>query len=126
VEKSIADEFKKALATGFRGLVQGDPSDPNTFIGPQADSTQTQNILRYFDIARQDGQVLVGGETANELGKNFIRPTILTHIPESSRANVEEIFGPVLVIHEFESEAEAVERANNTECEFLLTSPQLD
>ncbi|KIW14469.1 hypothetical protein PV08_07253 [Exophiala spinifera] len=115
VEKSIASEFKKTLAAGFKALVQGDPSDPKTFLGPQADSRQAQNILRYFEIAKKDGQVLVGGEAASELGKNFIRPTIFSDIPDSSKANVEEIFGPVLVLHEFESETEAVQRANDTE-----------
>lgn len=109
------------MANGFRTLVQGDPSDPNTFLGPQADTTQAQNILRYLDIARQDGEVLVGGEAASELGKNFIRPTIFAQLPETSKANTEEIFGPVLVIHEFETEKEAIQRANDTECRFQVT-----
>ena len=114
----MAQSFREILAAGFKALVQGDPSQPETFLGPQADSTQVQNILRYLEIAKKDGQVLVGGESACECGKNFIRPTILTKIPETSRANVEEIFGPVLVVHEFESEEEAVRRANDTECQF--------
>lgn len=70
-----------------------------------------------MDIAKTDGEVLVGGESASELGETFIRPTVLTNIPETSRANVEEIFGPVLVVHEFEFEEEAVRRANDTQCE---------
>ncbi len=106
------------LVTGFTALVQGDPSQTKTTLGPQADSTQVQNILRYLEIAKKDGEVLVGGESASEFGKNFIRPTVLTKIPDTSRANVEEIFGPVLVVHEFESEEEAIRRANDTECKF--------
>lgn len=119
VEQSVAEEFKKTIVAGFKALVQGDPSKPDTFLGPQADSVQAQNILRYFEIARQDGEVSVGGEAASDFGENFIRPTLLSELPESSRANKEEIFGPVLVMHKFESEAEAVQRANDTECEFL-------
>ena len=103
------------LTAGFKALIQGDPSKAETGLGPQADSIQVQNILRYLDIARKDGEILVGGESASEHGNNFIRPTIL-QIPDISRANVEEIFGPVLVLHEFETEAEAVSRANSTEC----------
>ena len=118
VEKAVAERFKEILVAGFKALVQGDPSQPETSLGPQADSTQAQSILRYFEIAKKDGQVLVGGESASEFGKNFIRPTILIKIPETSRANVEEIFGPVLVVHEFESEEEAVRRANDTDCQF--------
>ena len=118
VEKAVAKGFQDMLAAGFKALLQGDPSQAETSIGPQADSTQAQNILRYLEIAKKDGQVLVGGERASQFGKNFIRPTILSKIPETSRANVEEIFGPVLVVHEFESEEEAVRRANDTDCEF--------
>ena len=116
----MVESFKETLAAGFKALVQGDPSQSETSLGPQADYTQTQNILRYLEIAKKDGQVLVGGESASELGKNFIRPTILTKIPETSRANVEEIFGPVLVVHEFESEEEAIRRANDTDCQFPI------
>lgn len=119
VEQSVAEDFKKTLVAGFKDLVQGDPSKTDTFLGPQADSVQAQNILRYFEIARQDGEVSVGGEVASNFGPNFIRPTLLSELPESSRANKEEIFGPVLVMHKFESEEEAVQRANDTECEYL-------
>ena len=106
------------LTAGFKALIQGDPRQSDTTLGPQADSIQAQNILRYLEIAKKDGQLLVGGESASEVGKNFIRPTIVTELPDTSRANVEEIFGPVLVVHEFESEKEAVRRANDTDCEF--------
>ena len=120
VEKSVAERFKDLLAEGFKALVQGDPSQPETSLGPQADSRQAQNILRYLELAKKDGHVLIGGEGAIEFGENFIRPTILTKIPDTSRANVEEIFGPVLVVHEFETEEEAVRRANDTDCQFLV------
>ncbi|KPI35622.1 Retinal dehydrogenase 1 [Cyphellophora attinorum] len=83
VEKSIAEDFRKRLSDGFKSIVQGDPSAEGTGIGPQADSKQAQNILRYFEIAKQDGKLL--------------------------------IFGPVLVVHEFETEEDAVKRANETE-----------
>lgn len=119
MEKSVAQDFKQALVTGFKALVQGDPSKPETFLGPQADSTQAKNILRYLEIAKKDGQVLVGGENAGELGGNFIKPTVLAQIPDASQTNVEEIFGPVLIVHEFSTEEEAVGRANDTECMFL-------
>lgn len=115
----MAGKFKELLAARFKTLNQGDPSKPDTSLGPQADSKQAQNILRYFDIAKKDGEVLLGGKPAREFGKNFILPTILTKIPDTSRANMEEIFGPVLVLHEFESEEEVVHRANDTECQSL-------
>ena len=119
VERAVAEDFKQRLSAGFQAIVQGDPSASKTGVGPQADSQQAQNILKYFEVAKQDGQVLIGGK-ASEHGENFIQPTILTNLPDTSRANVEEIFGPVLVVHEFETEGEAVRRANDTDCKFRI------
>jgi aldehyde dehydrogenase (NAD+) len=117
VEKPVAEKFKQILAAGFNALKQGNPAQSDTNVGPQADSTQAKNILRYLELAKKEGKVIAGGEKASEQGENFIRPTILTQLPDSSRANVEEIFGPVLILHEFETEQEALQRANDTECE---------
>ena len=125
VERSVAEDFKKRLSAGFKAIVQGDPSAANTGLGPQADSTQAKNILKFFEVARQDGKVLCGGEKAAAHGENFIQPTILTQIPDNSRANVEEIFGPVLVVHEFDTEEEAVRRANDTDCKLNSSSVKI-
>lgn len=87
-------------------------------MGPQADDTQASNVAQYLKIGARDGETLVGGDTSIEIGHNFIQPTIFTGIPDTSAINTEEIFGPVLVLHEFETEAEAIKRANDTECKY--------
>ncbi len=96
--------------------MQGNPTDPATGMGPQADTFQANHVARYLEIGAKDGQVLVGGNKATKLGENFIQPTIFTNVPDTSPINTEEVFGPVLVLHEFETEAEVIERANDTEC----------
>ena len=84
---------------------------------PQADSKQAEAIAKYLEIGAQDGVALTGGKRATDKGENFITPTVFTDLSDTSRLNVEEIFGPVMVMHEFETEEEAVRRANDTECE---------
>jgi acyl-CoA reductase-like NAD-dependent aldehyde dehydrogenase len=91
-------------------------------MGPQADATQAGSVSRYLDIGAKNGHALVGGKKATKIGENFIEPTIFTQIPDTSAINMEEVFGPVLVLHEFETEDEVVRRANDTECKFCLSN----
>lgn len=116
IEKSASSEFKKLLADGIKALKQGMPSKSDTDVGPQADSLQTTNITRFLDIGRKEGKALAGGEPAKSIGANFIQPTIFTDLKDTSDVNQLEVFGPVAVLHEFDSEEEAIARANDSEC----------
>lgn len=98
-------------------LKLGDPLDSETQMGPQADRKQAENIVKYLELGNKEGTALTGGRPATDAGENYIQPTIFTGLADSSRLNIEEIFGPVLVLHEFETEEEAVRRANDTECQ---------
>ncbi len=65
------------------------------------------------------GKIECGGQRPQNLPKPFdagafYEPTIITGLPESHACSVEEIFGPVLVVHPFKSEAEVVEAVNAT------------
>lgn len=121
VQKTAAEQFKKLVAQIMQNLRLGDPRESNTDMGPQADSKQAAAVARYLEAGAQDGQALVGGKRALERGENFIYPTVFSNIPHKSKLDVEEIFGPVMVLHEFETEEEAVQRANDTECELERT-----
>jgi acyl-CoA reductase-like NAD-dependent aldehyde dehydrogenase len=115
VQKGAADSFKKLLVTRFKSLRLGSPTSKETDLGPQADASQAKAVASYLDIGKQDGTVLTGGEKS-QTGSNYIEPTIFAGVPDDSRINVEEVFGPVLVLHEFDTEEEVVARANDTEC----------
>jgi acyl-CoA reductase-like NAD-dependent aldehyde dehydrogenase len=67
-------------------------------------------------MGKKYGQVLLGGLPAYDIGPNFIQPTIFTGVQDHSDINQLEVFGPVLVLHEFEGEEEAISRANDSEC----------
>ncbi|KEF58269.1 uncharacterized protein A1O9_06195 [Exophiala aquamarina CBS 119918] len=114
VQKGAADSFKKLLVTRFKSLRLGSPNSKGTDLGPQADVSQAKAVASYLDIGKRDGTVLTGGEKS-QTGSNYIEPTIFAGVPDDSRINVEEVFGPVLVLHEFDTEEEVVARANDTE-----------
>lgn len=101
----------------MKKLKQGPPSQVSTDLGPQADSIQLSSVSHFLEIGKKDGEVLVGGEQAKELGANFVQPTVFLGVQDDSDINQREVFGPVLVLHEFESEEDAIRRANDTECE---------
>lgn len=123
VQKSVAKEFKQLLVAGIKKLVMGPPSSDSTDLGPQADSTQAAAVAKYLELGNKEGNALVGGKKAIEFGDNYIQPTVFTDISDTSKINIEEVFGPVLILHEFETEEEVIRRANDTECTCSSPSP---
>ena len=118
VHSAIAADFKKLIVEKFQQLRLGDPASEKTVLGPQADRHQADVVAEYVSKGRFEGAgVLIGGERSS-IGKNYIMPTILTEVSATDTVNVEEIFGPVLVIHEFTTEQQAIELANGAECKF--------
>jgi aminomuconate-semialdehyde/2-hydroxymuconate-6-semialdehyde dehydrogenase len=74
-------------------------------------------VAGYVDLARQEGGTVVLGGRVPELsgalaGGAFYEPTIITGLPSSARAATEEIFGPVLTVHPFDTEEQAIAMAN--------------
>jgi acyl-CoA reductase-like NAD-dependent aldehyde dehydrogenase len=96
----------------------GHALDPETELGPIVDETQMQTILKYVQSGLdQGGTLLSGGQrlTEGEYANGFyIPPTIFTNVPDEATISCEEIFGPVLPIYRFDTEEEAIARANNT------------
>ncbi|GAA5879035.1 hypothetical protein JCM1840_003847 [Sporobolomyces johnsonii] len=114
VHESIAAEFMTRFKEAFGAFKQGDPLDKETQMGPQADEIQGRIVRDYLTIGKQDGKVEMGGEPVAGKGQ-FIQPTVFSSVPDDARINKEEIFGPVVVVHTFKDEAEAIRRANDTD-----------
>jgi len=114
VHEKIYDEFAKRFTAAFSQFKQGDPLDKDVSMGPQADEIQAKTVQSYLDIGNKDGKVLMGGE-ASKAGKNFFMPTVYSDIPETSRINKEEVFGPVVILHKFSDEDDVVRKANDTD-----------
>jgi aldehyde dehydrogenase (NAD+) len=81
-----------------------------------ATAAQYNTVLRYVQLAKDDGAtVVLGGEPDGHLGGFFIRPTVLTGLKPDATVVREEVFGPVLSTLPFRDEAEAIELANATD-----------
>jgi acyl-CoA reductase-like NAD-dependent aldehyde dehydrogenase len=110
------DEFVDAIDAAVAALPVGDPLDPATVIGPLVAERQLTRVLDYMDSARAAGATVVrgGGRLASRPQGWFVEPSIFGRVDNSMRIAQEEIFGPVLCLIPYESEADAVRIANDT------------
>ncbi len=96
----------------------GDPFDPASDQGPQCTREQFEKILSYIEIGKKEGARLIAGGSQDTTGKNskgfFVRPTVFADVHPQMKIAQDEIFGPVLAVTPFTSEAEVVEMANST------------
>lgn len=110
VERSVYDDFTKALAERAKRIRVGDPFDPATDIGPLIHPKHVEKVMSYVEAAREEGAtVAAGGE--NPAG-NLVTATLFTGARNDMRVAQEEIFGPVLTAIPFEDEREALRLAN--------------
>ena len=115
VERPIHDTLVGILAGAVPHVPLGSPSDPGTVIGPLVSERQRTRVQRLVDQAVADGGTVVAGGAPLDLdGGYYYPPTIITGVPNDSEAVQEEIFGPVLTVQAFDTEAEAIELANST------------
>ncbi|AZE50756.1 Betaine-aldehyde dehydrogenase, putative [Pseudomonas chlororaphis] len=117
VADELADEFLLRLKARAEAIRVADPFDPDVEMGALVNQAQYQRVLGHIDRGLSAGAKLVcGGERPAELTRGFfIRPTIFTEVPLDSALWREEIFGPVLCVRSFASEAEAIALANDSE-----------
>lgn len=112
VQDTVAEKFTQLFREKFGAVTLGNPLDASTTHGPQVDVLQYNRVKEYLDIGARDGSLTLGGDAENGF---FVKPTIFEDVPEESRLMREEIFGPVVAINTFKTEAEAIEKANDTE-----------
>jgi acyl-CoA reductase-like NAD-dependent aldehyde dehydrogenase len=118
VEKGIHRE----LVSTMRELlddVQLAPGVTDPDMGPLISQQQLDRVSGYVEAGREEGlHVAAGGCIADErerYGGYFYRPTLLDRVPAQSRLAKEEIFGPVLAVHPFDDDEQAVRIANGTD-----------
>ena len=118
VHHSILDDFVSRLVQRAAEIRLGDPMSPESDIGPLATKEQLVRVLSMIDEAQVEGaELATGGRRPDTPGLKdgfFITPTIFTNVDPSMRIAREEIFGPVLAVFPFSTEAEAVQLANST------------
>ena len=115
VQRNIHDAFVQRLVEFMRDAKMGDPSLPDTQIGPIATRAQLEKIVTYLGVAKGEGaHCALGGETWQApSGGLFVRPTIFTGVHNRMRIAQEEVFGPVLAVIAFDDLEDAVGIAND-------------
>ncbi|MCB9697812.1 MAG: aldehyde dehydrogenase [Alphaproteobacteria bacterium] len=117
VERSIHDDFVDELVARVEALPQGDPMDEATRVGALVSEAHRDKVEGYVRLAREEGGTIRCGGVRPRLGGRleggwFLRPTVVTGLAPACRTATEEIFGPVVTVHPFDTEEEALAIAN--------------
>lgn len=117
VQENLYEELVGAVAERAQKIRVGDPSDPDTELGPLIRPEHHARVVDYIESAREQGaRIVAGGERPPSLPDgNFLQATVIADVDEHMRVFQEEIFGPVLVAMPFTDEAEAIRLANATQ-----------
>jgi len=114
VHESVAERFVEIVAAEAPQYRPADPLDPATVMGAVVDETQLRTVMGYIEAGNAEGARLVtGGHQARaDSGGYYVEPTVFDLVANGMKIAREEIFGPVLSVIRFKTEAEAIALAN--------------
>jgi len=111
-QDSIYEDFRAKLLDRIATSKVGDPTDPETEIGPLVNERQFEDVLAGIERGRQQGgRVLAGAERADP-DAYLIAPTLFEDVADDAFLSCEEVFGPVTSLYRYGSLDEAIARAN--------------
>lgn len=111
IHKEIAETFTENFVTATKATKYGNPLEDDTIVGPLIDKTAADRIESWINEAISNGAKLLAGGKRNGL---LIEPTILTSTRNDMKVVCEEIFGPVVTLHEFQTIEEVVREVNDS------------
>ncbi|MCI1192055.1 aldehyde dehydrogenase [Calidifontimicrobium sp. SYSU G02091] len=116
VHEAIADRFVEIVAAEAPKYRPADPLDATTVMGALVDATQLNTVMGYIDAGLSEGaRCVTGGRQARaETGGFYVEPTVFDGVANSMKIAREEIFGPVMGVIRFRTEAEAIAIANDS------------
>ncbi|KAH7048324.1 Aldehyde/histidinol dehydrogenase [Macrophomina phaseolina] len=116
VQRGIYDSFAKAFAEKVKGFKVGGGYDEGVTHGPLIHDRAVSKVDQHVqDAVKQGATVLIGGHKLPDLGSNFYQPTVLRDMTSDMQLAHEETFGPVAGLFPFDTEADVVRLANDTE-----------
>ena len=115
VERGIYEEFAAALARRISALVVGPGLEDGSEIGPMTNARGRSKLEQHIADALARGARCLTGGAGHHAGALFFQPTLLVDVPDTALIMREETFGPVAALTPFDSEAEVIGRANDTE-----------
>jgi acyl-CoA reductase-like NAD-dependent aldehyde dehydrogenase len=112
VEDEVYDEFRERLLARIERGVVGDPTDPQTEVGPLVNEKQLEDILGGIERGRAEGgTVLTGGERIDDEAY-LVAPTLFEGVDDDAFLSCEEVFGPVTSLYRISDLDQALRRAN--------------
>jgi aminomuconate-semialdehyde/2-hydroxymuconate-6-semialdehyde dehydrogenase len=119
VQRPVFDAVVQRLAEAARKLKPGRPGDDGANFGPLISREHRQKVLHHYQLAREEGATVVCGGGVPDMpvgtrGGSWIEPTVWIGLAHGSRTATEEIFGPCCCVIPFDTEAEALQMANDT------------
>ena len=112
VHDSIYESFRERFLKRIEDGKVGDPSDPDTEVGPIVNETQFESVLSGIARGREDGgSVLAGGERADP-DAYLVGPTVFENVADDAFLSCEEVFGPVTTLYCYGTLDDAIRRAN--------------
>ena len=120
VSDKIWDEFVDKFVDYVKNMKVGDPSSEDSDLGALVSFAHRDKVESYIHLAeREGGKILCGGKSPtlpSPFDKGaFLEPTVVSDLSHMSRTATEEIFGPVVTLHPFRTDEEAIEIANCTD-----------
>jgi len=113
VHRSIAHAFQRRFESHVNDIKVGDPRDPHTTYGPLIHPIALERVTRHVQRTTDAGARLAfGGQPIQGL---YYPPTLFVEVPPEAEILHREVFGPVLTLQTFDTEAEAIALANSTE-----------
>ena len=110
VQKSVLDRFMEHLEVSVSKLVVGDPTNEATEMGPLVHASHQAGVEKYLEHA----DVAFRGSAPSGPG-NWFAPTVTMSRGVNDPCMTDEIFGPIVTVHAFEDESDAIDIANATE-----------
>lgn len=116
VPRARHDEAVELAKAQLAKLTLGNPFDKNTRLGPLASAGQRDTVLGFIEQGKKDGATLAagGGRPSHLSTGYYVEPTIFANVDNKMTIAREEIFGPVLAVIPYDSEADAVRIANDS------------
>jgi aldehyde dehydrogenase (NAD+) len=118
VQRAIQEEFIERLKRFTATLKVGNGLSPGVDLGPLISSRQLDRVLKYLNIAGQEGAVLAvgGSRLGSDLANGyFVQPTVYANVNNTMTIAREEIFGPVISVIPFDTAEEVLKMANDSE-----------
>jgi alpha-ketoglutaric semialdehyde dehydrogenase len=114
VQDEVYDDFRSRLLSRIERGVVGDPTDPQTEVGPIVNEKQFEEILEGIERGKKDGGNLVAGGDRADDDAFLVAPTLFENVDDDAFLSCEEVFGPVTSLYRTPGLDDALRRANAT------------